>query len=249
MRLNALVAAGRLEEDPRQARLAGRLDRLLHALRQKRVATKSSALGWLFAAKSARPEPVKGLYIHGPVGCGKTMLMDVFFELVPARRKRRAHFSDFMADVHERIHAYRQKVGGRRGQGRRPDPARCRGTHGSGLGALLRRILRDRHHGRDDPVAPLHRAFPPRLRARRDIERGPGRSLPRRAQPRTVPALRRPSEAACGGIRARGRDGLPAGEAGAPARLPSRPSTSGRGREWTRPGARRPRANRSARSA
>ena len=32
-------------------------------------------------------------------GRGKTMLMDMFFELVPVRRKRRVHFNDFMADV------------------------------------------------------------------------------------------------------------------------------------------------------
>ncbi len=110
MRYDALVAAGRIEDDPEQRRLAGKLDDLLEAVRNKRVATKSSALGWLFARKSPKPEPIRSLYVHGQVGRGKTMLMDVFFDLVPARRKRRAHFNDFMADVHERIHAYRQKV-------------------------------------------------------------------------------------------------------------------------------------------
>src|SRR5690606_38528352 len=67
-----------------------------------------SALGWLFAARRQTAEPVKGLYIHGGVGRGKTMLMDIFFELVPVRRKRRAHFNDFMADVHDRIQKHRQ---------------------------------------------------------------------------------------------------------------------------------------------
>src|SRR5690606_34388100 len=41
------------------------------------------------------------------VGRGKTMLMDMFFELVPAKRKRRVHFNDFMADVHDRIQKHR----------------------------------------------------------------------------------------------------------------------------------------------
>ena len=38
------------------------------------------------------------------------MLMDMFFELVPVRRKRRVHFNDFMADVHDRIQSHRQAL-------------------------------------------------------------------------------------------------------------------------------------------
>ena len=55
-------------------------------------------------------DPVKGLYVHGDVGRGKTMMMDLFFEANPVVRKRRAHFHEFMADVHERVRAYRQKI-------------------------------------------------------------------------------------------------------------------------------------------
>ena len=48
----------------------------------------------------AKPaEPPRGLYIHGPVGRGKTMLMDLFFGATEVPRKRRAHFHGFMADV------------------------------------------------------------------------------------------------------------------------------------------------------
>jgi cell division protein ZapE len=54
--------------------------------------------------------PIKGIYIHGDVGRGKTMLMDFFFEASPVVRKRRAHFHEFMIDVHERVHAFRQKM-------------------------------------------------------------------------------------------------------------------------------------------
>ncbi|MFP5341213.1 MAG: AFG1/ZapE family ATPase, partial [Gammaproteobacteria bacterium] len=67
-------------------------------------AKKKSALGWLFAKGSGRPKPIRGLYIHGSVGRGKTMLMEMFFKQAATDRKRRAHFHEFMADVHGRVH-------------------------------------------------------------------------------------------------------------------------------------------------
>src|SRR6202035_1297926 len=106
----ALVAAGELERDAAQEALARRLDRLNARLETHRLARKSSSLGWLFARREKDEQPLKGLYIHGEVGRGKTMLMDLFFAACAARRKRRAHFHEFMADVHERIFAYRQKI-------------------------------------------------------------------------------------------------------------------------------------------
>ncbi|CAG8560671.1 322_t:CDS:2 [Acaulospora colombiana] len=45
----------------------------------------------------------KGLYLYGDVGTGKTMLMDLFYDSLPVRRKRRVHFHAFMLDVHARI--------------------------------------------------------------------------------------------------------------------------------------------------
>ena len=111
----ALVAAGEIAEDPAQLALAEKLDRLNRRLGERRLAAKGSALGWLFAAKAA--EPVRGLYIHGAVGRGKTLLMDVFFAAATPRRKRRAHFHEFMADVHARIHVARsaRRTGGAKG--------------------------------------------------------------------------------------------------------------------------------------
>ncbi|TPJ52032.1 cell division protein ZapE [Mesorhizobium sp. B2-7-1] len=107
-RYDHLVQSGAVERDPAQERIVAALDRLTEEISAKRLAHKSSALGWLFAAKRQPREPVKGLYIHGGVGRGKTMLMDIFFELLPVRRKRRVHFNDFMADVQDRIQRHRQ---------------------------------------------------------------------------------------------------------------------------------------------
>ncbi len=107
-RYDHLVDSGAIERDPAQERIADRLDRLIDEISAKRLARKSSALGWLLARRRETRAPVKGLYIHGSVGRGKTMLMDLFFELVPARAKRRVHFNDFMADVQDRIQKHRQ---------------------------------------------------------------------------------------------------------------------------------------------
>ncbi|MCB8818994.1 cell division protein ZapE [Microvirga rosea] len=117
-RYDALVRSGAIERDPAQIQLIGRLDALAEELSGFRLARKNSALGWLFGKRN--PAPPKGLYVWGSVGRGKTMLMDLFFEAVAVRRKRRVHFHAFMADVHERIHAFRQKL--KTGEARGDDP-------------------------------------------------------------------------------------------------------------------------------
>ena len=109
-RYAALVAAGKIEADSGQAVLARQLTALERRIDQHRLARKSSALGWLFGKREQAGVPLKGLYVYGEVGRGKTMLMDLFFETSAVVRKRRVHFHDFMADVHERVHGYRQEI-------------------------------------------------------------------------------------------------------------------------------------------
>ena len=109
-RYAALVAAGKIEADPGQAMLGRRLTALEQRIDQHRLARKSSSLGWLFGKREQAGAPLKGLYVYGEVGRGKTMLMDLFFETSAVIRKRRVHFHEFMADVHERIHVYRQEI-------------------------------------------------------------------------------------------------------------------------------------------
>jgi cell division protein ZapE len=108
-RYNALVSAGEIERDPAQQSVAAKLTQLESRLARHRLARKSSQLGWLFGGNE-RKDPIKGLYIYGEVGRGKTMLMDLFFDMSAVKRRRRAHFHEFMADIHERLNDVRHKM-------------------------------------------------------------------------------------------------------------------------------------------
>jgi len=103
-----LVDAGTIESDPAQLMLVRALEALLVALDKKHLASKSSSLGWLFGKGAKTGESLKGIYIWGSVGRGKSMLMDLFYEQVTFKKRRRVHFNDFMQDMHDRIHAHRE---------------------------------------------------------------------------------------------------------------------------------------------
>jgi cell division protein ZapE len=105
----ALVAEGRLEADDAQKRIVTALDDLAQRLESHRLARKGSALGWMFGRKTPQ-EPIKGLYLWGSVGRGKTMLVDLFIAGLAVKRKKRVHFHAFMADVHARIHHWRSEA-------------------------------------------------------------------------------------------------------------------------------------------
>lgn len=89
------LAAGRLTPDPAQAEAVERLDALAKAL--------AAARGWFGSGK-----PPRGLYIWGAVGRGKSMLMDMFFEALSLKDKRRVHFHDFMLETHAFIFEWRK---------------------------------------------------------------------------------------------------------------------------------------------
>ena len=111
--LAARRAAGQIRADAVQEKIVQRLqavhERLAAMAREPGRPTFWSRIG--LGAPSRPPEGPRGLYIWGPVGRGKSMLMDLFFADAPVVRKRRVHFHEFMVDVHERIHDWRQRRG------------------------------------------------------------------------------------------------------------------------------------------
>ena len=103
----ALVDAGELKADPDQAKATAKLADIQQQL--EAVPARGSTLWRLLGKKS---EPVRGLYLWGGVGRGKSMLMDLFFDSVQIGRKRRAHFHEFMLDIHARLKVERDKEKG-----------------------------------------------------------------------------------------------------------------------------------------
>lgn len=102
------VALGEIEPDVAQRDAARRLDRLMLELAGWR-AGRSRLFGSLFRARASVP---RGVYLHGAVGRGKTMLMDLFYEVSSFAPKRRLHFHAFMSDVHDRIQRGRATTDG-----------------------------------------------------------------------------------------------------------------------------------------
>ena len=105
----ALRQRGLLQPDPAQQLAIERLQSLYRALLHYRPET--GLRGWLarfgLAENGGSHVPV-GLYLCGPVGRGKSMLMDLFFRSVPSLSKRRVHFHAFMLEVHDRIERERR---------------------------------------------------------------------------------------------------------------------------------------------
>lgn len=54
-----------------------------------------------------RKTPIKGLYLWGGVGVGKTWMMDIFYQCLPNKKKMRMHFHQFMLIIHQRLKYYR----------------------------------------------------------------------------------------------------------------------------------------------
>ncbi|MFL6757400.1 MAG: cell division protein ZapE, partial [Sphingomicrobium sp.] len=100
---DALIAAHELKSDPAQALAVAALDRLAG------TASDAGFLSRLFRSRSDGPA---GAYLWGGVGRGKSMLMDLGFERIDVRPKRRVHFHEFMLETHGRLRNVREKEEG-----------------------------------------------------------------------------------------------------------------------------------------
>jgi len=97
---DARLAAGEIRPDAGQAAALAALVRLEADLAE---APSRNGLKAMFR----KPEAERGVYLWGPVGRGKSMLMDLFFETAAVEPKRRTHFHVFMGEVHRLVGAWR----------------------------------------------------------------------------------------------------------------------------------------------
>ena len=105
-RYETLLAAGELRPDEDQRRAVDVLDRIGAELQDRR---KPRFLAHIFGRTAPRP---RGAYLWGGVGRGKSMLMDLAFCEIAVEHKRRAHFHEFMLEVHDRLRTERAKEEG-----------------------------------------------------------------------------------------------------------------------------------------
>jgi predicted ATPase len=118
-------------DDLEQRKLLAKLARFKGAIESQRCAApmdSNQPLGFLpslfrkskslFApsASNSNMQPftprIRGMYIYGGVGCGKTAMMDIFYDCISINCKQRTHFHSFMLDVHDRLHKWRQSHAG-----------------------------------------------------------------------------------------------------------------------------------------
>lgn len=97
-------------------------DSIQHKTPIQNAATKTQNAGWFHSFFSSSQPNIgqesdsyshnntvpNSLYLWGSTGCGKTYLMDLFYENLPVKKKRRIHFHDFMIDIHKRLHHKKQ---------------------------------------------------------------------------------------------------------------------------------------------
>lgn len=100
-RYNELMSRKRFSRDLTQEHAIVVLDTLYNQIVQRHKDKKKSFLSKLF--KSNNNDLIKGCYLWGGVGRGKTFIMDLFYDSLPIENKKRIHFHHFMKDIHERL--------------------------------------------------------------------------------------------------------------------------------------------------
>lgn len=131
----AKVKTGLIKQDPHQLAALEPLQRLydeimanpagpttiVHQIMEESSSSSSSSWTDLFGSSKPAVNKIKravsaitngrspnGIYLWGGPGCGKTFMMDMFFESLDVERKQRVHFNDFMITVHKRLHSLKQ---------------------------------------------------------------------------------------------------------------------------------------------
>lgn len=112
------VVNGKLKYDENQYKMLNLFQKLMkhiHAEGQpmeaeltQQLAESSAANGTAKAPAGGTPPRLRGIYLYGEVGTGKTMVMDIFHDAIELKQKKRIHFHDFMLEVHRRIHQHKQ---------------------------------------------------------------------------------------------------------------------------------------------
>ena len=110
-----LIDGGELISDLNQESVVGYFDRLYTHILNETSVPKSSFIGRFFRP-SNKYRDIRGIYLWGSVGRGKTFLLDLFYNCIPIDRKQRVHYHKFMQDIHKEINL--TKVSGNNN----PDP-------------------------------------------------------------------------------------------------------------------------------
>lgn len=97
--LRNLIEKGRIKEDAVQEKIMQAMQKIF----------ENKKHGFSLKMLSAKHQKNKGVYLHGKVGRGKTMMMDIFFQTLPKKEAHRVHFHEFMKDVHGLLNRLRRK--------------------------------------------------------------------------------------------------------------------------------------------
>lgn len=110
-----LIVSKKIKEDKQQWKLIKTLERLRILVEKYDFSALDLSLQGNEENTASDPSSIevarlRGIYIFGPVGSGKSMLMDLFFDSCQIKQKRRVHFHQFMLEIHQRIYRHKQSL-------------------------------------------------------------------------------------------------------------------------------------------